>query len=131
IVAIVIVPLILVGMLLVRQAAVVYERLQAGNVDFQSYLLAISEAAPAWVTGLLGSLGITNLDLQEPLAAIMRAVSQLLAGQLVLLGQNTVVFVIGLFLMIYLLFFLLRDGDALARRLNDSIPLRPEQRRAL
>jgi len=131
IVAIVIVPLILVGMLLVRQAAVVYERLQAGNVDFQSYLLAISEAAPAWVTGLLGSLGITNLDLQEPLAAIMRAVSQLLAGQLVLLGQNTVVFVIGLFLMIYLLFFLLRDGDALARRLNDSIPLRPAQRRAL
>src|SRR5690606_17496489 len=32
---------------------------------------------------------------------------------------------------LYLLFFLLRDGDALARRINDAIPLRPEQRRAL
>ena len=36
IVAIVIVPLILVGVLLVRQAAAVYDRLQAGNVDFRS-----------------------------------------------------------------------------------------------
>ena len=131
IVAIVIVPLILVGVLLVRQSAVVYERLQAGSVDFQSYLLAIAEATPAWVTGLLSSVGITNLDLQEPLAAGLRGASQLLAGQVVLLGQNAVVFVIGLFVMLYLLFFLLRDGDALARRLNDAIPLRPEQRRAL
>src|SRR5690606_2377689 len=61
----------------------------------------------------------------------LRAVSQLLAEQLVLLGQNTLAFVIGLFVMLYLLFFLLRDGDALARRLNDAVPLRPEQRRAL
>jgi len=131
IVASVIVPLILVGVLLVRQAAGVYDRLQAGNVDFQSYLMQIAEAAPNWVTGVLSSIGITNLDLEQPLAAGLRAASQFLAGQLVLLGQNTFVFVIGLFVMLYLLFFLLRDGDALARRLNDAVPLRPEQRRAL
>src|SRR5690606_8830778 len=46
IIAIVIVPLILVGILLVQQAAGVYERLQAGNVDFRSYLMQIAEAAP-------------------------------------------------------------------------------------
>ncbi len=33
--------------------------------------------------------------------------------------------------MLYLLFFLLRDGDDLARRIKDAIPLRPEQQRAL
>src|SRR5690606_16328639 len=59
------------------------------------------------------------------------AASQLLAEQLVLLGQNTFTFVVGLFVMLYLLFFLLRDGDRLARRINDAVPLRPEQRRAL
>jgi len=131
IVAIVIVPLVLVGVLLVQQAAAVYERLQAGNVDFQSYLDQIAAAVPSWVTGLLNSVGITSLDLEEPLAAGLRAASQLLAEQLVLLGQNTFIFVVGLFVMVYLLFFLLRDGDALARRINDAIPLRPEQRRAL
>lgn len=132
IVAIVIVPLILVGMLLVRQAAGVYERLQAGNLNFQSYLLQITELAPDWLVGILGSVGIMNLDdLQSRLAAGLRAVSQLLAEQLVLLGQNTFTFVVGLFVMMYLLFFLLRDGDTLARRINNAMPLRPEQRRAL
>jgi predicted PurR-regulated permease PerM len=132
IIAIVIVPLIVVGMLLVRQAAGVYDRLQAGTVNFQDYLSKTAEAAPDWVTGLLTSVGITNLgDLQERLAAGLRAVSQLLAEQLVLLGQNTFVFVVGLFVMLYLLFFLLRDGDRLARRINDAVPLRTEQRRAL
>jgi len=131
IVAIVIVPLMLVGVLLVRQAAAVYDRLQTGNVDFQSYLDQIAAAVPSWITALLNSVGITNLDLEEPLAAGLRAASQLLAEQLVLLGQNAFIFVVGLFVMLYLLFFLLRDGDALARRMNDAIPLRPEQRRAL
>jgi len=131
IIAIVILPLMLVGVLVVRQAAGVYERLQAGAVDFQTYLAQIAAAAPAWVTGLLNSIGITGLDLEEPLASGLRAASQLLVEQVVLLGQNAVIFVVGLFVMLYLLFFLLRDGDALARRMNDVIPLRPEQRRAL
>src|SRR5690606_10116779 len=60
-----------------------------------------------------------------------RAASQLLAEQLLTLGQNTFNFVVGLFVMLYLLFFLLRDRDALARRINDAMPLRPAQRRAL
>src|SRR5690606_26431051 len=70
-------------------------------------------------------------DLQEGVATLLRTASQALAEQLVLLGQNTFAFVVGLFVMLYLLFFLLRDGDRLARRLNDAVPLRTEQRRAL
>lgn len=132
IVAIVILPLILIGVLLVRQAAGVYDRLQAGNVDFRGYLLQIADALPGWATNLLNSVGISNLeDLQARIAEGLRAASQLLAEQLLTLGQNTFNFVIGLFVMLYLLFFLLRDGDALARRINDAVPLRPEQRRAL
>src|SRR5690606_25733665 len=125
IVAIVIVPLILVGVLLVRQAAAVYEHLQAGSVDFRGYLLQIADLLPDWAANLLRTIGITNLDdLQARLAAGLRAASQLLAEQLVALGQNTFNFVIGLFVMLYLLFFLLRDGDALARRINEAVPLR-------
>lgn len=132
IVVIVIVPLALVGTLLGRQAATVYARLQSGELDFQQLLLRIADALPGWVVGLLERVGVNNLgDLQERLAAGLRAVSQLLAEQLVNVGQMTFSIVIGLFVMLYLLFFLLRDGDALAARLNDAIPLRVEQRRAL
>jgi predicted PurR-regulated permease PerM len=40
-------------------------------------------------------------------------------------------FVVGLGVMVYLLFFLLRDGLALTRRMKEAIPLRPEQQDAL
>src|SRR5690606_16524065 len=81
---------------------------------------------------LLERAGITNLgDLQERLAAGLQAASQFLAQQLIEIGQNTFNLVIGLFVMVYLLFFLLRDSDELATRINAAIPLRPEQRRAL
>ena len=132
IVVIVIVPLILVAALLVRQSATVYERLQAGELNFQRYFLQVADALPQWAVGLLENVGITDLgDLQERLAAGLRVASQFLAEQLVSVGQVTFNFVIGLFVMLYLLFFLLRDGDELAARINAAIPLRAEQRHAL
>ena len=39
--------------------------------------------------------------------------------------------VVSFFVMLYLLFFLLRDGDALARRIRDAVPLQPQQQNAL
>src|SRR5690606_12096921 len=65
IVVIVIVPLVLVGMLLVRQAAGDYDRIQAGELDFERYLLQTVEVMPDWGVRLLARAGITNLgDLQ-------------------------------------------------------------------
>jgi predicted PurR-regulated permease PerM len=57
--------------------------------------------------------------------------SQFFATQALSIGQNTFAFIIDLFIVLYLLFFLLRDGDGLARRIRDAIPLRPEQQRDL
>ncbi|MBN1236853.1 MAG: AI-2E family transporter [Gammaproteobacteria bacterium] len=132
IVVIVIVPLMLVGALLVRQAAGVYDRIQAGELDFGAYLLRAVDALPQWAVDLLRRFGIANLgDLQERVAAGLQAGSQFLAQQLLDVGQNTFNLVVGLFVMLYLLFFLLRDGDELAARIQTAIPLRPEQQNAL
>src|SRR5262249_15351738 len=53
---------------------------------------------------------------QERLSAGLLQVSQFLATQAINIGQMTVDFAVSLFVMVYLLFFFLRDGDALARR---------------
>jgi len=45
--------------------------------------------------------------------------------------MNTFDFVIRLGIMLYLLFFLLRDGKALAEAIREAIPLRGEQKAAL
>jgi len=47
------------------------------------------------------------------------------------IGQNTFDFMVGFVVMLYLLFFLLRDGVALARRIRDAIPLAADHKREL
>uniref|UniRef100_UPI002738588D AI-2E family transporter n=1 Tax=Stenotrophomonas sp. YIM B06876 TaxID=3060211 RepID=UPI002738588D len=49
--------------------------------------------------------------------------SQLIATRAINIGQNTFQFLISFGVMLYLLFFLLRDGPALAVRIRDAIPL--------
>ena len=45
-------------------------------------------------------------------------------GQALTIGHNTFAFVINLAVMLYLLFFLFRDGEALSRRIRDAVPMR-------
>jgi predicted PurR-regulated permease PerM len=132
ILVLVILPLTLLTALLVQEGAGVYDRIQSGEFDIGRYFQQTFNALPGWVTGLLDRFGLTNLGLvQERLSAALRKSSQYLAGQALNLGQNTLNFVLSLFVMLYLLFFLLRDGDALVETIRAAIPLHPEQLRTL
>ena len=57
--------------------------------------------------------------------------SQALTSRAFSIGQNTLEFVINLFVMLYLLFFLLRDGKALAAEAARALPLKPQHTRRL
>jgi predicted PurR-regulated permease PerM len=128
----VILPLTLVTALLVQEGAGVYQRIQSGEFDLGRYFQQTFNALPGWVTGVLDRFELTNLGLvQERLSAALKRSSQFLAGQALNLGQNTLNFVLSSFVMLYLLFFLLRDGDALVERIRAAIPLHPAQLRTL
>jgi predicted PurR-regulated permease PerM len=132
IVVMVILPLALVTALLVQEATGVYDRIRSGELDLGRYFRQVFAALPAWATSLLDRFGLTHLGaVQERLSAGLVRGSQFLAAQALSLGQNTFDFVVSLFVMLYLLFFLLRDGDAVARRIRDAVPLRAEDKRAL
>jgi len=128
----VILPSALVASSLAREASAVYRRIESGELDFGRYLRQILDVLPAWATGLLDRFGLTDLGtVQERLSAGLAKGSRYLATQAVDIGQSTFDFLVGLAVMLYLLFFLLRDGDELARRTREAIPLRTEQKRAL
>jgi predicted PurR-regulated permease PerM len=57
--------------------------------------------------------------------------SQFLATQALNIGQNTFQFIVNLFIVLYLLFFFLRDGDYLSTRIRQALPLRHEQQHDL
>ena len=132
IVVIVILPLTVIAASLVDQAAGVYKRVQSGELSVRGYFQQIYNGLPGWVTSVLDRFGLTDLGaVQERLSAGLMAASQVLAAQAIVVGQGTLDFVVSLFVMLYLLFFLLRDGDDLAARIKRAVPLRDEQHRAL
>jgi predicted PurR-regulated permease PerM len=132
VVLMVILPLTLIGALLVQEALGVYERVQSGELNFGRYFQQVFGALPAWVTDLLDRFGLTNVgSIQERLSTGLLQGGQFVAAKVLNIGQNTFDFIVNLFIVLYLLFFLLRDGDDLARRIRNAIPLRAEQQRDL
>jgi predicted PurR-regulated permease PerM len=129
---IVILPLTLVGALLVQEGLSVYERIQSGDLNPAKYFQQVFGALPGWLTDLFDRFELTNFGLmQERLSSSLMKGSQFLATQALSIGTNTFDFILDLFIVLYLLFFLLRDGDGLTRRIRDAIPLYPEQQRDL
>ena len=129
---IVILPLTLIGALLVQEGLGVYEKIQSGELNLGRYFQQVLGALPAWVSNLIDRFGLTNLGaVQEKLSTGMMQGGQFVAAKALNIGQNTFDFIVSLCIMLYLLFFLLRDGDDLARRIRTAIPLHADQKREL
>jgi predicted PurR-regulated permease PerM len=128
----VILPVVLLSALLVQEAAVVFQRLQSGELSLSLYLQQIYDALPAWATGLLSRFGLTDkASVQERMAVSLTQGSQFFAAQALSIGQNTFDFLMSFFIMLYLLFFFLRDGSTLGRRMTDTLPLERDIKRDL
>lgn len=129
----VIVPLMLVTSSLVIEATNLYNNgIQSGLQDLDRHLRSIADLLPDWAKGLLERFDMPNFEaVRERLAQLASQFLQSLASYAVTVGQSTLSFVVGLGVMLYLTFFLLRDGSGLTRRIKDAIPLHPSQRDAL
>ena len=129
---IVILPLTLIGALLVQEGLSVYEKFQSGELNFGRYFQQVLGALPGWVSDLLDRFGLTNLGaMQEQLSTGLVQGGQFVAAKALNIGQNTFDLILELIIVLYLLFFLVRDGDDLARRIRTAIPLHADQQREL
>ena len=129
IIAMVLLPLAMVTTSLAQEAADLFAKIKSGEYDLGSYLQRVVDALPAWITGLFERFNITDFAaFREKLASGLMTGGQVLAPQALNIGINTFEFVIGLGIMLYLLFFLLRDGRALAERIREAIPLHGDRK---
>lgn len=132
ILVLVILPIGLISALLTQEAASVYQRVQSGDLSFGRYFQQIYDALPEWITGMLNRSGLSDLGLvQARIAQSLTQGSQFIATQALSIGQNAFDFLVSFFIMLYLLFFFLRDGAALSRRIKDAIPLEDDIKRNL
>jgi predicted PurR-regulated permease PerM len=82
---------------------------------------------PDWARGWLARLGIEDLPaLQRKAVETLGRSSDALTQRAFLIGQGTLDFVVNFFVMLYLLFFLLRDGRQLAASAAKAMPLAPD-----
>jgi predicted PurR-regulated permease PerM len=121
---IVILPLAMVGVSLVQEVALVTQSIRSGQLNFAAYFQQILDAAPQWLLNLVERFNLGDMAAwQARISAIAGQASQLIASQALAIGQNTFDFVISFFVMLYLLYFLVRDGATLSKTMRDAVPL--------
>jgi len=127
-----ILPVIIVSILLVQEGATVYKNIESGELDIAAYLAQFKHSLPPYFQHLLDRFGIGELDsLREKIVKAAMQGSQVLATQAFSFGQGTFEFVVSFFIMLYLLFFFLRDGPELARKMRTAVPLEENHKRRL
>ncbi len=129
---VVIIPTAVIAGSLVQEASVAYARVRSGQLDYGAYVQQILAALPSWTVSLLDRLHLTSLaEVQQRLSTVGAEISQFLATKALDVGQNTLQFVVSFGVMLYLLFFLLRDGSRLAARIREAVPLDDAHKRQL
>lgn len=132
IVGIVLIPLAFTGASIVSEATSLYDRLQSGELNLGRFLQRFLDALPGWASNMLAQLGVSDVnDIEQRLIALLKEGSQFFATQAVLVGQGTANVLLSVTIMLYLLFFLLRDGGAVAQKIMDVVPLAEEHKSAL
>ena len=129
---VVILPLIAITLSVIQEAASVYHRMSSGQMNLVTYIQQIKAALPDWALDILDRLNLSTLtEIQQRLAVVAGEAAKSFATKAVNLGQGTLSFVVGFGIMLYLLFFLLRDGTKLAARIRDASPLDREHKAQL
>jgi predicted PurR-regulated permease PerM len=120
----VILPLTLISVSIINQAATVVDMVRSGQISVGGFFTKIMAVLPDWLINLLDRFHLTSLsNLQDKLTDGAAQMSQEVAKQAVNASLYTMDFLTSLCISMYLLYFLLRDGDKLVKRIREAVPL--------
>ena len=128
IVLIVVLPMVFISISLVNEVSALVAHVRAGDINFRAYAQQILDALPPVVRTQMARFDLFDIqNVIEKFSDGLLAGGQALSTRALSLGQNALVFVVNLVVMLYLLFFLLRDGDTLAHLVRETVPMAREQ----
>lgn len=132
ILALVILPATLIGVSLVQEAAGLYAQVQDGKIDFSKIFDNFIKSLPPTLSRLAKQYDFMDGDrLRELIGSGLSGGLKSVATQALTVGQGALSFLAALGVMLYLTFFLLRDGDQLGARVLHALPLREDLRDGL
>lgn len=127
---IVVIPVLVLVTSLVAEGLGIYQQIQDGEIRPGEYIDQVNKSFPA-IQAFLAQFDINFSEIRDRVVSLFVGGSQFLAKQALGVGQNTFQFFLGLALMVYLAFFLLRDGNKLVDLLIRALPLGDERERLL
>jgi predicted PurR-regulated permease PerM len=125
-----VIPVLFILFSFFQEGTKLYQRVQSGDINPSHYIDRIKQGLPA-IQNLLERFNVDPVTVQEQLSGMAITASRLVAENAMSIGQNAVQFFIGLALMLYVAFFLLRDGPQLIGLLIRALPLGDERERQL
>lgn len=113
-----------------RQAVGLYRRIASGEVNLHAPIDVIERSTPA-LTDLLASYGIEIEGLRTSIENAAVTASQYIATQALAIGQDMLTFAVFFALMLYFLFFFVRDWERILDGIVRALPLGDERERRL
>ena len=119
-------------MALVQETLSIYGKFESGQVDIVSMGHRFVASLPSWARDAISSTDVSDIgSLKDMFGGGIASGVQALATRALNLGQGALKFVASLGVMLYLTFFLLRDGSAMGQKILPAIPLRSAERDTL
>lgn len=129
-VLVVVLPVTFLISSVVAEGADFYKQLESGEVSPDKYVDQVRTAFPA-VQQTLDRFGVDFAKVKEGLLSTSMSVGKWLAQNALSIGQNTFKLLLNTCLMLYLIFFLLRDGQYLIDLLIRALPMGDARERML
>ena len=129
-VVLVVIPVLVVASSFVTEGVSLFQKVQSGELNLADYVDRIKQAFP-WLQTLAERFDIDLDRIKSQTVEAFTGAGQFLAKRALAVGQNTFQFFLNLGLMLYLAFFLIRDGDAMVSMLIRALPLGDEREKLL
>ncbi len=127
---IVVIPVIFTTTSVVNQIVDLVQKIQSGEINIEDYVSKFDGAFPT-VEYWLQRLGIDMENLRQRTIDSAMSSGKFLAQHTLIIGQNAFGFVLDVGLMLYVAFFLLRDGEKLIALMIKALPLGDRRERLL
>ncbi|MFA5128235.1 MAG: AI-2E family transporter [Patescibacteria group bacterium] len=127
--AIIVVPIVLIGTLVVSQSIDMYNSLSQNSGTLKTSI----NAAVEWIRDnpLTAQLNIDQSAITQKFTELAQSLTSFLLNSAKSFTQNSVVFLIMFFITFYSLFFFIRDGEKLLKKIMYLCPLGDEQEKML
>ena len=128
-IVIAIIPTAIIVTSLVAEGTQLVQRVQDEQFDLNAILNRYVAVLPGWAQEWFGRIDVEAM--RERVSAMLLGASQAIASQALNFGQITLRFIGSIGIMLYVLFFLFRDGRAIGSNLLASTPLSIDYSRRL